>query len=100
DGGTECFAAILRDARVLRQAQERAPQDEVLEGETPMTRARYLVLALAATALLAAQAPASADDVLKLTIGQRGNWDTAISQLGEKAGIFKKHGLTLEMVYT
>ncbi len=26
---TRTFAAILRDARILRQAQERAPQDEV-----------------------------------------------------------------------
>jgi len=65
-----------------------------------MTRAGHFTLALATLALVTAQAPASADDLLKLTIGQRGNWDTAISQLGDKAGIFKKHGLTLEMVYT
>ena len=44
--------------------------------------------------------PACADDALKLTIGQRGNWDTAITQLGTKAGIFKKHGIELEMIYT
>src|SRR5471030_1646331 len=44
--------------------------------------------------------PASADDLLKMTIGQRGNWDTAITELGTKAGIFKKHGLQLEMIYT
>jgi ABC-type nitrate/sulfonate/bicarbonate transport system substrate-binding protein len=43
---------------------------------------------------------AAADDVLKLTIGQRGNWDTAIAELGTKAGIFKKHGLALDMIYT
>jgi NitT/TauT family transport system substrate-binding protein len=41
-----------------------------------------------------------ADELVKMTIGQRGNWDTAITHLGEKAGIFKKHGLQLEMVYT
>ena len=45
-------------------------------------------------------APAWADDLVKLTIGQRGNWDTAITHLGDKAGIFKKHGLQLEMIYT
>lgn len=44
--------------------------------------------------------PAAADDLVKLTIGQRGNWDTAISHLGDKAGIFKKHGIQLEMIYT
>lgn len=54
----------------------------------------------AAIAAAALTTPASADDVVKMTIGQRGNWDTAIPHLGEKAGIFKKHGLTLEMVYT
>jgi NitT/TauT family transport system substrate-binding protein len=51
-------------------------------------------------ASLASAAPAAADDQIKLTIGQRGNWDTAIAHLGTKAGIFKKHGLELEMVYT
>ncbi len=64
-----------------------------------MIYARKLILALATTALLNATA-AFADDQVKLTIGQRGNWDTAISQLGDQAGIFKKHGLTLDMIYT
>lgn len=54
---------------------------------------------VAACTLLAA-VPASAQDVVKMTIGQRGNWDTAVPHLGDKAGIFKKHGLTLEMLYT
>jgi NitT/TauT family transport system substrate-binding protein len=39
-------------------------------------------------------------DVVKLTIGQRGNWDTAITYLGSKAGIFKRHGLELDVAYT
>jgi ABC-type nitrate/sulfonate/bicarbonate transport system substrate-binding protein len=66
-----------------------------------MAHTRRLVLALGATALLAAATlPASADDNVKVTIGQRGNWDTAISHLGSKAGIFKKHGLVLDMLYT
>jgi len=59
-----------------------------------------LALVLAATAALACPPRASADDIIKLTIGQRGNWDTAISHLGTKAGIFKKNGIELEMVYT
>jgi NitT/TauT family transport system substrate-binding protein len=53
-----------------------------------------------ATHLVTLTAPAAADDVVKMTIGQRGNWDTSITHLGEKAGIFKKHGLQLEMIYT
>jgi NitT/TauT family transport system substrate-binding protein len=54
----------------------------------------------AAAAIAAISASASADDLLKLTIGQRGNWDTSIPHLGAKAGIFKKHGIELEMIYT
>jgi NitT/TauT family transport system substrate-binding protein len=65
-----------------------------------MVHARNLALALAAAALLSVLEPAFADDQVKLTIGQRGNWDTAISHLGDAAGIFKKHGLSLDMIYT
>jgi len=57
-------------------------------------------LTAAAIALAILATPAAADDVVKMTIGQRGNWDTAITHLGDKAGIFKKHGLQLEMIYT
>jgi NitT/TauT family transport system substrate-binding protein len=59
-----------------------------------------IAYAISVASLLTSALPASADDQLKLTIGQRGNWDTAVSHLGTKAGIFKKHGLELEMVYT
>jgi NitT/TauT family transport system substrate-binding protein len=65
-----------------------------------MTQARTLAMALAAAAVLAATLPAQAADLLKLTVGQRGNWDTSIAYLGEKAGIFKKHGIELEIIYT
>src|SRR6478735_2544337 len=57
-------------------------------------------LAAAAIAMATLTAPAAADDLVKMTIGQRGNWDTSITHLGDKAGIFKKHGLQLEMIYT
>ena len=43
---------------------------------------------------------ARADDTLKVAVGQRGSWDTAVSELGQKAGIFKKHGLELELLFT
>ena len=51
-------------------------------------------------ALLAAGAPALAQDKLKVATGQRGNWDTSIGEIGQRAGIFKKHGLELEILYT
>jgi NitT/TauT family transport system substrate-binding protein len=57
-------------------------------------------LAVGFAALTFALNAAFAQDKLKLAIGQRGNWDTAIPELGSRAGIFKKHGLELEMLYT
>jgi len=50
--------------------------------------------------LCAFTAPANADDLVKVAIGQRGNWDTAVFHLGGKAGIFKKHGIAQELLYT
>ena len=55
---------------------------------------------IAAMAIAAPALPAHAEDTLKLAIGQRGNWDTAITELGQRAGIFKKHGVVLDMLYT
>src|SRR5690242_3652770 len=55
--------------------------------------------ALALLALLAGGV-AQAEDTVKLAVGQRGNWDTSVSEIGQRAGIFKKHGLVLELVYT
>jgi NitT/TauT family transport system substrate-binding protein len=43
---------------------------------------------------------ALAQDVLKIAVPQRGAWDTSITELGNRAGIFKKHGLTLEILWT
>jgi NitT/TauT family transport system substrate-binding protein len=64
-----------------------------------MTSIRTLHCFVAA-GFIAAAAPASAADLLKMTVGQRGNWDTAVLHLGDKAGIFKKHDLELDIVYT
>src|SRR6186997_850496 len=58
------------------------------------------ILAGAVVALALSGHAASAQDTVKLAIGQRGNWDTSVSEIGQRAGIFKKHGLVLEIVYT
>ena len=63
-------------------------------------RKNTLACALAALTMMAAGTAASAQDKIKLAIGQRGNWDTSISEVGQLAGIFKKHGLELDIVYT
>lgn len=66
-----------------------------------MLRIPRITLAAVAAMLVSASAlPAVAADQLKLTIGQRGNWDTAVAHLGSKAGLFKKHNIELEMIYT
>jgi NitT/TauT family transport system substrate-binding protein len=49
---------------------------------------------------LTAATNAQAEETLKLAIGQRGNWENAAPELGQKAGLFKKHGLVLELLYT
>lgn len=68
-----------------------------------MIKSRLVRGALAALAVFAAGAtlsPALAQDTLKVAAGQRGNWDTSICEVGQRAGIFKKHGINLEILYT
>jgi NitT/TauT family transport system substrate-binding protein len=57
---------------------------------------------LVTVAILAALSPALAEaaDLVKVAIGQRGLWDSAIVELGRDKGLFASHGLTAEVVYT
>jgi NitT/TauT family transport system substrate-binding protein len=57
-------------------------------------------LAAAFSLILCHCAAASAEDALKIAIGQRGGWEQCVSELGQNAGIFKRHGLVLETLYT
>jgi len=64
-------------------------------------RATQIVVACAALAgLVAGIGSAAAEDVLKVSVPQRGSWDTGISELGQRGGIFKRHGLALDILYT
>jgi len=66
-----------------------------------MTRFGAVLRVLGAAAIaLAAVDAAPAQETLKVAMGQRGNWDTSIPELGQRGGIFKKHGLDLDMLYT
>ena len=40
------------------------------------------------------------DDVLKVAVGAPNNWDTGLPDVGQRAGIFAKHGLMLDILYT
>ncbi|HTR57760.1 MAG TPA: ABC transporter substrate-binding protein [Casimicrobiaceae bacterium] len=63
-------------------------------------RLGWLALVAPFVALMVLSSAAIAEDTLKLAIGQRGNWENAAPELGQKAGFFKKRGLTLEILYT
>ena len=56
--------------------------------------------AVAALVLAFASVAASAQETLKLAVGQRGNWDTSVAEVGQRLGVFKKQGLNLEILYT
>ena len=66
----------------------------------PTRHMRRLGYVVAAAAALSAMTPeAMAEDSLKIAVARRGAWDTAAPDLGQRAGIFKKHGLTLDLTY-
>ena len=65
-----------------------------------MKRSGWLRAALCALCAVLLAPVALAQDTLKLAVGQRGNWDTSVAEVGQRLGIFKKHGLTLEILYT
>ncbi|MEO5700329.1 MAG: ABC transporter substrate-binding protein [Casimicrobiaceae bacterium] len=65
-----------------------------------MKRSTWMGAALLALVGWLAAPLALAQDTLKLAVGQRGNWDTSVSEVGQRLGIFKKHGLVLEILYT
>jgi NitT/TauT family transport system substrate-binding protein len=56
------------------------------------------IAAMAWSVLLAQHA--NAEETLRLTVGQRGNWATSVAEIGQRAGIFRKHGLALDLLYT
>ena len=57
-----------------------------------MRTSRTLLGILALTSACVAAAPAQANDTLKLAVGQRGNWDTIVAQLGHHG-----HPLSVEL---
>src|SRR6266568_4756184 len=58
-----------------------------------------LLLSVAAV-LIAGQGIAAAEDKLKVAVPQRGAWDTAVTEIGNRAGIFKKHDIAAELLFT
>ena len=65
-----------------------------------MRVSKQCIAVAVAIVMVAMAGAADAQDKLKIAAGQRGNWDTSISEVGQRAGIFKKHGLELEILWT
>jgi NitT/TauT family transport system substrate-binding protein len=61
---------------------------------------RSLRTPLALALICALSTAALAQDRLRVSVPQRGLWDTGVAELGQRAGIFKKYGLELEILFT
>lgn len=59
-----------------------------------------LSVLLACVQVAAAPTVSRSDDLLKIAVGAPNNWDSGLPDVGQRAGIFKRHGLTLEILYT
>jgi len=64
-----------------------------------MSLARPLMVLGALAALVGLGNPAWSQETLKVAIPQRGAWDAGVAELGQRGGIFLKHGLNLEILY-
>ena len=66
--------------------------------DTAMTYAlRVLSFAILSAIMVDA---AAAQDLVRVAVPQRGTWETSVPDLGQKAGIFARHGVKLETLYT
>jgi len=63
-------------------------------------RILFAPLLMACFALTAAPTVVTCDEVLRVAVGAPNNWDSGGPDVGQRAGFFKKHGLTLEILYT
>jgi NitT/TauT family transport system substrate-binding protein len=61
---------------------------------------RRAILPIGLLALVSCAQAALAQDALKVAVGARGVGETFVAELGQNAGIFSKHGIVLEILYT
>ena len=64
-----------------------------------MSWPRLSTVVAALALVVAAGRGAWSQETLKVAIPQRGAWDAGVAELGQRGGIFKKHGLDLEILY-
>src|SRR5262245_9198718 len=65
-----------------------------------MRNRRWLLSLLLAGVMAVAASGVSAQETFKLAVGQLGLWAVDAPRLGQRAGIFKKHGLVLDIFGT
>src|SRR5690348_2774537 len=65
---------------------------------TPLARLRFVLPC--AVLLTAGSTPLLAQEKLKVALGMHGNWEDSAPVMGQQAGIFKKHGIDLDILYT
>src|SRR2546430_5372937 len=68
-------------------------------GGTTMTRTTFITTLAVLAIMVGADRVAWSQGTLKVAIPQRGAWDAGVAELGQRGGIFKKHGLNLEILY-
>src|SRR5215475_4622282 len=64
-----------------------------------MTKTRFITTLAVLAIVAGAGRVAWSQETLKVAIPQRGAWDAGVAELGQRGGIFKKHGLNLEILY-
>jgi NitT/TauT family transport system substrate-binding protein len=69
-------------------------------GAAARLRRSALLIAAALALPVAAQAQDTSRDTLKLAVGAPQNWENQPAALGQQAGIFKKQGLVLDLLFT
>ncbi len=65
-----------------------------------MPAGRLACCVATATILAYSTLNASASEPVLVAVGQRGTWETAVPELGRRAGTFEKRGIKLDLLYT
>jgi NitT/TauT family transport system substrate-binding protein len=65
-----------------------------------MRRRDFSITLVAFAAVLGLGQSVRAEETVRVSVPQRGAWDTGVTELGVRGGIFKKHGLAVDILYT
>src|SRR5262249_26567050 len=87
-----CLNGLRASAHMIGHPKQRGD-----EGGATM-RWTGVITALCPLTMLASGG-ARSEDTLRVAIPQRGAWDAGVAELGQRGGIFRKHGLSLEILY-